>query len=226
MKTYFNIRSTGLMSASLVVVGLLFSACALPEPSYPANSLRNSIQIAETVERLELYSRPNGMELSVRDQQAVTQFLQAYGQHGDGPLYVNIPSISSNGIHQTQAMVTQMVGNLGMRGTIQSGQYQVGGAGPAPVIVSYRRLKSVPVDCSQSMSSLASTYNNQAYGGYGCAQTANLAAMIQDPRQLIEPYPTTLPNTQRRMTVYDRYIQGENPASELPDRQAISAQDN
>ena len=209
----------------LSVFGLTISGCALPETSYPPTSLRNSVQIAETIERLELYSRPNGMSLSARDQDAVAHFLQNYGHHGDGPLYINVPSRPGAGVHETRTILTRMMSDLGMGGSaIQTGQYPVAALGPAPVVVSYRRLKSVPVDCSQELGLLTTTYNNQAYAGYGCVQTANLAAMIENPRQLIEPYPMTNPNMQRRMTVYDKYIEGENPASALPDRQNISAE--
>ena len=70
------------------------------------------------------------------------------------------------------------------------------------------------------------TYANQSYSQFGCSHTANLAAMIQDPRQLIQPYELTAPDSQRRQTIYDKYIEGENPASVQPDRQDVAAQDN
>jgi len=46
--------------------------------------------------------------------------------------------------------------------------------------------------------------------------------MIGDPRQLIQPYEMTVPDSQRRQTIYDKYIRGENPASALPDRQVVN----
>ena len=46
---------------------LMLNACATPEPSYPPHAVRNPIEIAETVERLELYARPEGFELSGKD---------------------------------------------------------------------------------------------------------------------------------------------------------------
>ena len=48
--------------------------------------------------------------------------------------------------------------------------------------------------------------------------------MIQDPRQLIQPYDFGVPDSQRRQTVYDKYIAGENTASTLPDRQDVTVE--
>ena len=69
------------------------------------------------------------------------------------------------------------------------------------------------------MGSLTDTYSNQPQGGFGCFQSANLAAMITDPRQLLEPYASGQPNAQRRQVIYDRYIQGEPTAAQVnPDQ--------
>lgn len=208
---------------SLALLGLV--ACSTPTPSHGPITGWNQIEIAETVERLELYSRPNGIVLSARDEMAVAHFLQAYGQHGDGPLHVNMPSgqTTGAGAHQTKALIKRLMGSVGLRGAkMQSGQYQSAMGRPAPVVVSYRRLKTVPHDCGRG-ADMSSTYNNQPYGTFGCSYHANIAAMIEDPRQLLEPYATTPPDMQRRMQVYDKYILGESPASAQPDRQDISA---
>lgn len=215
-----NLISVGLLS--LIVTG-----CQTPTPSVGPTVFKNKIQVAESIERLELYTRPNGLELSARDEVAVTQFLESYSRHGEGPVYINIPSASANGIgaQQAQRLIRNRLNFIGKRGAaVQSGQYQSAYGAPAPVVVSYRTLKTVPQDCRQQ-NDLIHTYNNQPYSSYGCFQSANLAAMIQDPRQLIQPYETTVPDSQRRQTVYDKYIAGENTASDLPDRQDVSIEE-
>jgi pilus assembly protein CpaD len=98
---------------------------------------------------------------------------------------------------------------------LQSGEYQSSPKLPSPVIVSYRTLRAIPADC-RFMDSLSHTNMNVPYSSFGCSQAANLAAMVSDPRQLLEPYPTATPNSQRRTVVYDKYIQGESTASERP----------
>ena len=211
--------------AAMVTV---FAGCQTPTPTNGPTVFNNKIQIAESVERLELYTRPTGLELSARDQVAVSQFLQAYARQGEGPIYMNFPSSTANGIgaQQAQAVIRQSLSQIGLYSApLQTGQYQARYGAPAPVVVSYRTLKTVPRDC-RHLGDLTQTYNNQVYDNFGCSNTANLAAMIQDPRQLIQPYELGVPDSQRRQTVYDKYIEGENPASELPDRQDITIENN
>jgi len=213
------------MTAVAFLTGTL-SACAIPTATSPPSIFNNKVQVAESIERLELYTRPNGLELSARDQAAVSQFLQAYGHGGNGPLYVNIPSSAQSGLgaQQAQAMIRQNLSAIGLgRAQVQTGQYQSAQGSPAPVVVSYRTLKTIPQDCRQ-LGNMVDTYNNQPYDSFGCFHTANLAAMIGDPRQLIEPYDMTAPDSQRRQTIYDKYIAGENPASTQPDRQQVSVE--
>lgn len=208
--------------------GLMLSACS-PQGYNGGSSVNmNPISISESIERLELYSRPNGMSLSARDQDAVAEFLSAYANHGDGPLYMNVPAAQSRmmGTRQTADLVRQTMAQLGMGvGALQSGQYQTNPAAPAPVVVSYRRLKIIPKDC-RSGADMMTTHSNRPGPSFGCSHHANLGAMIQDPRQLLEPYSMGPPDAQRRQSVYDKFILGENPASEQPDRQENRTEDN
>ncbi len=210
---------------ALTVLGL--SACATPQmPAVPSIN-QNPISISESIERLELYSRPNGMTLSARDQDAVAEFLSAYNRFGDGPLYLNVPGAQSStmGVQQSAELVRQTMAQMGMgAGGLQTGQYQSNPAAPAPVVVSYRRLKVLPRDC-RGLESLTDTHSNRPMASFGCAYYANLGAMIENPRQLLEPYTMGASNAQRRRTVYDKYIMGENPASTQPERQEYRTDD-
>lgn len=210
-------------TAALAVIAAL-TACATPTASTGPSVFENRIQVAESIERLELYTRPNGLELSARDQVAVSQFLQGYGRSGNGPLYINVPNASGLGAQQAQAVIRQSLAGVGLGGAaVQTGQYQAAHGSPAPVVVSYRTLKTVPQDCRQ-LGDTTDTFANQPYDSFGCFHSANLAAMIGDPRQLLAPYDMTVPDSQRRQTIYDKYIGGENPASTQPDRQQVSVE--
>lgn len=214
-----NIRS--LLMASLGVAAL--SACAAPSvPTYGPTTLRNQIKVVESTEKLELYTRPEGLELSARDQYAVGQFLESYRLSGDGPLYVNLPSasLSGTGTQQANTLVRTLMAQAGVNpAALQTGEYQSDPEAPAPIVVSYRTLKAVPADC-RFMDDLTLTYNNQPTQSFGCSGNANLAAMVADPRQFLEPYPASAPNSQRRTVVYDKYIKGESTASERPPEQS------
>jgi pilus assembly protein CpaD len=216
-KTLRNAALASVAAATLI-------ACSTPNPSFSPTTVKNPIKVAESIERLELYARPNGLELSARDKFAVGQFLEGYKANGDGPVYVNMPSGAQGnmGVQQAHVMVKTMMAQTGINpAALQAGQYQSRPNAPAPIVVSYRTLKAIPQNC-RFKGDLSRSYNNQPYQSFGCFQSANLAAMVADPRQFLEPYDTTTPNSQRRTVVYDKYIQGEPTAAERSPRQTTT----
>lgn len=207
---------------------LMLGACTTYHPSEVPTPLRNKITVAETVERLELYAQPSGLSLSARDQDAVTDFVHLYGQSGQGPMYINIPGNAANGLgaQQAKSAITSRMQSVGIPGSaVQMGSYNTNPGVPAPVVVSFRRLTTAPINCHQG-ASLTSTSTNQPYNNFGCAQTANLAAMIDDPRQLLAPYALSPSTMIRRSSVIDAYANGESTATPRPGGQEVSPADN
>ena len=206
-----------ILTACVVSIGLGLSACATPGPSHAPSHLRHPINVAESIERLELYTRPNGLELSARDKLAVAQFLDGYARSGDGALYINRPAnaVFGLGTQQAEATIRGLMAQGGLNpNSIQTGQYASRAGTPAPVVISYRTLRAIPADCRE-LGSLTDTFSNQTHENFGCWQSANLAAMVTDPRQLLEPYALGQPNAQRRQVIYDQYIQGEITAAQI-----------
>ena len=149
------------------------------------------------------------MQVSARDKLAVAQFLDGYAKSGEGALHINRPSnaLSGLGTQQAEALVRGLVAQSGLNpNTVQTGQYAAQTGVPAPVVVSYRTLRAIPDDCRE-YGNILDTYSNQPRSNFGCWHSANLAAMITDPRQLLEPYALGQPNAQRRQVIYDQYIQ-------------------
>jgi len=214
-----------ILAACVITVGFALSGCATPSQTFAPTAMRNSINVAESIERLELYTRPNGMELSARDKLAVAQFLDGYARSGDGALYINRPASAMSGLgtKQAESVIRGLMAQSGMNpGAVQTGQYSSKPGAPAPVIVSYRTLRAIPQDCRE-LGNLVNTYSNQPHGGFGCFQSANLAAMVSDPRQLLEPYASGQPNAQRRQVIYDKYIQGDPTAAQVNPDQRVGA---
>ena len=114
------------LTACVLTAILGLSACAAPSMSYKPTQLRNPIKVAESIERLELYTRPNGLELSARDRLAVAQFLDGYGRSGEGALFVNRPAnaVSGLGTQQAEAVIRTLMVQGGLNpNSVQTGQY-------------------------------------------------------------------------------------------------------
>jgi len=52
-------------------------------------------------------------------------------------------------------------------------------------------------------------FENLEYWNFGCAQQRNLAAMVENPDDLVEPRPEVPSCTGRRTTVLEKYRRGE-----------------
>jgi pilus assembly protein CpaD len=218
------------MKTSLIALfsgaAVTLSACAVPGPTLAPNHLRNPIQVAESIERLELYTRPNGLELSARDKLAVAQFLDGYAQSGQGPLHINRPANAAGGLgtRQAETVIRSLMARGGLNpASLQAGQYASAAGAPAPVIVSYRTLRAIPDDCRE-LGNMSQTYSNQPHANFGCFHSANLAAMVTDPRQLLEPYAQGTPNAQRRQVIYDKYIDGSPTAAAINPGQVVGGE--
>ncbi len=221
---YFTLKNLKMSAGTLAVITTL-GGCAASMPTMMPYEKQHMVTVAETVERMELYVRPEGLDLSARDRAAMQNFVGLYGAEGSGGFYLNVPSNTAGapGMRQAQAEIQNILIGSGLAGApLQTGQYPVAQTAPAPLVLSFRRLATVPMQCSASQN-LNRTSNNQAYPNFGCSHQANFAAMIGDPRQLLDPYAAAAPNAARRTNGFDKYVNGENPASKQPGRQQISA---
>jgi pilus assembly protein CpaD len=62
-----------------------------------------------------------------------------------------------------------------------------------------------------------SYYSNRPYYNLGCASQRNLAAMVANPSDLVQPRPETPVYTARRTYALDKYRQGQGTATTYPD---------
>lgn len=220
-------KATFLMGTLLLSTTIL-GACAPSMSTVAPYTSQHPIQIAETVERLELYVRPEGLNLSARDRAAMARFVGQYGVDGDGAMFLNVPSsiAGAPGMRAAQAEIQNILMQSGLSGApIQTGQYGAAPGIPAPLVLSFRRLATVPQECMLN-DNMIRTYNNQPWGNFGCSAQANFAVMVDDPRQFLEPNPRGESLAQRREVAFEKYVEGSDPSSDLPARQQVSAGDN
>jgi pilus assembly protein CpaD len=86
-------------------------------------------------------------------------------------------------------------------------------AAPVPVRVGFATLTAVLPDCSTRWGSLTHTSSNQPHSGFGCAVSSNIAAMVANPRDLIQPRAAAPADGDRRADVIDKYRKGVSTAS-------------
>jgi pilus assembly protein CpaD len=93
----------------------------------------------------------------------------------------------------------------------------------ATIRLSYPRIAAVAGPCGLwpediGPSILDSGYfDNKSYSNFGCAYQRNMAAMIDNPSDLVQPRPETPAYTARRTEGFDKYRKGTTTATDYPE---------
>lgn len=167
-----------------------------PEAAYP-------ITVGPHMETLS-YAGPQSNE-------QLAGFAGSFIVNGNGSITVSAPSpdVAKN--------VAGRLVNLGVpRDRIVVGAASQGSA----VQLSYVGYGASSPVCGHWEENIASTYHNLPTPNFGCATQHNLAAQIADPRDLVTPQQMTPPDTERRMTVIDKWRRGEATSSQKTEEQS------
>jgi pilus assembly protein CpaD len=93
----------------------------------------------------------------------------------------------------------------------------------ATIRLSYPKITAVAGPCGLWPEDLGPSikdkgyFDNKSYYNFGCAYQHNMAAMIDNPSDLIQPRPETPAYTMRRTEGFEKYRKGTATATEYPD---------
>ncbi|HUZ13277.1 MAG TPA: CpaD family pilus assembly protein [Caulobacteraceae bacterium] len=207
--------TAGRLAGSLgVALALLLGACATehtgqgnPNPITPTE--RYSIQVRPAPEELRLAPHPAG--LSPPQAQALGDFVRRWmdadggaitlkaPQHGGDPASAYRTATSARDFLLAQGVSPRQVRIVG---------YEAGGDARAPIVVGFMRYRAIGPKCGRTWGDLSADSDNREYDEFGCSMTANFAAQIADPADLLAPRRSAPPDANRRETVMGKYQQG------------------
>ena len=206
-------RPTLRAPAALLIVGLLaLGACASGEPEAKAPILpteRYAIAVSPAPQELKL--APHATGLSRTQAEALSGFVSDWMTASGGDITLKAPEHGADpaGAYRTVTAARDYLISRGVEpGKVRIVGYEAGGDARAPILVGYMRYHAAGPDCGQAWSDVTQVHDNQAYPEFGCAVTANIAAQIADPADLLTPRASAPVDAQRRQTVTDKYRQG------------------
>lgn len=214
----------------LLAFGLsALGACAsVPAPpagmaATPTTADYHRIEVTQTAERLEVPVAAGSLSPAARAQ--LRAFAGGYLRYGHGALVLSTPSGAPNSgdasvlANETRnALVEAGVSYAAVAGST----YDASGNPNAAIIVSFSRYEAQAPECAPLWEQdLAHQSNNQPWESFGCATQANLAAMIEDPADLLRPRAEDPRDSARRGEVFDHYRAGEQTHSERTNDERI-----
>ena len=215
----------------LGLVGVAAAGCTAPPLNNDARHVYNveqqfPIVVEPQVATLAVQTDDGLDGLARGEDQRIAAFAQRWKARGQGMLTVASPA-NGGGSGGAMGELKKILASNGIgKGAVQYTSYPpASGDTQAPITLSFVAYAATASECGQDWSeNLAFDPRNIPWPEFGCSTQHNLAAIIADPRDLVEPHASTPADAGRRTTVMDKYQKGEVTGAERAPNEADSGQ--
>ena len=224
------VRKSSIALGALALACVALGACASPNVNGADQAILVEQRFPITVEPqmvvLAVRVDPDMQRLNASDAQRVQAFAERWKARGQGAMTVSAPQGSPNqrAAETTMTETVKMLTKLGvpMRSIERTGYPAATHPGEPPVTLSFVATAAVATDCSQLgwTDNLAFTPRNTPWNNFGCATQSNLAAMIANPNDLVEPQPMGDVDIARRAKVFEEYRRGNATQTKRQDSES------
>jgi len=213
-----------------IVAGCGFFVCACNTDQQVAGApdvpidyrLRHPITITETQHALEIFVGSNRGELNASERASLAEFAENWKHEATGGVVVDLPIGGSN--QRAAAEIMPAIHAILTEHGVPPGGIRVRGYHPPPgtlatIHVIYPKIGAQAGPCGLWPEDIGPSANrgyfeNQPPWNAGCATQRNLAAMVDNPADLVQPRAETPVYEMRRTTVIGKYTAGNNTATE------------
>jgi pilus assembly protein CpaD len=192
------------------------------EKAYPADYReRHPIALREGEHTVELFLARKRGGLTPAQRADVLAFAQTWRREATSGIIIEVPqggstaAAASESMHEVRAIFAASgvpAQAIAVRG------HRPPAATLGTITISYATLTAEAGPCGQWPKdigiSVDSDHNsNRPYWNFGCATQRNLAAMVANPADLVQPRGEDAALSSRRSTVFEKYRKGEDPAT-------------
>jgi pilus assembly protein CpaD len=222
-------------SAALAIRAAIVGGCAIfvcacntdqqvaAVPDVPTDyRLRHPITISEADHTLEVFVGSDRGEINAAQRAEVMAFAQTWKHEATGGVVVDLPVGTSNERAAAEAMRTirslLAAGGVPPNGVLVRG-YHPPAINLATIRITYPRIAAQAGPCGLWPEDIGPSFNrnyfeNQPVWNAGCATQRNLAAMVDNPADLVQPRAETPAYEMRRTTVVEKYRTGTATATQ------------
>jgi pilus assembly protein CpaD len=206
------------------LIGLSLAGCktnrheivgAIPD-DYRTN---HPIVIGEKLTTLDVPVGPETPRLTTAMESNIRAFADGFLRSGSKAIAIVTPTGSGNE-RAAQAMARQLASVLQGAGIpARKIDYRHYAAEPiesqSPVRLAYAHVRPQTRPCGAWEDQVSQSSENRHYEAFGCATQQNLAAMVDNPMDLLYPRQTSTADGTRRTNVLERYRNGEPTQTDL-----------
>jgi len=197
--------------------------------------LRHPIAITEATQSLVVFVGQARGGLTATQRDDVMGLARRWVREGTGAIVVNVPADTPNAraaaatSHEVRSVL--MVGGVPARGITMYRYHPADLQTLAPIKLNYTRIAATAGPCGVWPDDLGPNianpdYNeNKQYYNLGCATQRNLAAMVDNPSDLVQPRAETPVYTMRRSEGFEKYRKGEPTATVYTDAEKAKLSD-
>lgn len=187
---------------------------------------RHPIVITEEPENFDIPVAGQMRNISGSLKVAIAAFGQEARNDGNGFVEVLVPSGSANeaAVRSVSPQVRQALVSGGVESEkIVMRSYPVSDiSASAPLRLSFMRVKGTVKDCGNWPNAMMSNTQNTDFHNFGCATQANLAAMVDNPADLLRPRALGPRDPEKATIINKKYREGTVTASDY--KEGVGAQ--
>ncbi len=224
--------------AAILLAGGWLAGCKTTETAdtvpYPSDfRQRHPITLREGTRTVELFVGKRRSGLTPVQRSTVGAFGQNWHRDATGGIEIRVPSGATS--HAASETIPEIRGILVAAG-VPPGGIVVRPSWPAdpsllaPIVLAYPRMSAAAGPCGRWPNDLGPgagiEYDtNQPYWNLGCSMQRNLASMVEEPADLVQPRGETPASMMRRSVVLEKYRKGEDSSTEYRDSEKAKIAD-
>ena len=221
-------RVAGALVGLAVVLGACTHTDEVTTASVPDDyRQRHPIAIHETERSVVIFVGHARGGLSASQRADVMGLAQIWLQEGTGAITADMPvgtpnaHAAADSLHEIQALLS--AAGVPPRGIVVRNYHPDNPRQMATIRLNYPKISAVAGPCGLWPEDLGpsikdkSYLENKQYYNFGCAYQRNMAAMIDNPSDLVQPRSETPAYTIRRSEAFEKYRKGGTTATSYPE---------
>lgn len=213
--------------AAAVLAGLL-AGCnqtQMAKTEYPLDYRdRHPITVREGARQVEVFLGRNRGGLTASQRADVLAFAQWWRREANSGIVVQVPHGGPGDRAAADSMreIHSIFAQSGVpRNAVYVQQYRPEATSLVSIKIEYSKMVAEVAPCGQWPEDLGPSMNtdynqNRPYWNLGCASQRNLASMVDNPADLVQPRGESPAWAARRSVAIDKYRKGESPSSTYP----------